>query len=367
MRRILILTLMCLFCGLAEAGKLEIKNEQMKVIWDKGHLSIWDGRTGAAFLTDANVGQSNKKAKARIQQVKDPKWGSGKAIVIEEASGNLNRIAIFDSLPFAMLQRTLVNKNTNQASINKDFMIEGRVELGVPVDQLKAMSTAGLKPVTEPSAGYVYMTIGDPKSYRGIIVGWLTAERGCGIVFSDYKEGKPTIRARLDYGDLRIAAGTSAKTEILLIGYADDVRKGLETYGEALARQLNVKLPPPPTVYCTWYHDVLASRGTKPVNAETVAANTDFIAERLKPYGFDVIQIDDMWQSGLDTPGGESGVNGPAKNFTKVNPNGPFPKGMKPTADYHFVYQGVISFFILDFHPLRTRNHPLRTYDFLIT
>ena len=61
MRRILILTLIFMICGLVSAGQLEIKNEQLKVVWDKGHLSVWDGRADVAFFADANVGQSDKK------------------------------------------------------------------------------------------------------------------------------------------------------------------------------------------------------------------------------------------------------------------------------------------------------------------
>ena len=39
------------------------------------------------------------------------------------------------------------------------------------------------------------------------------------------------------------------------------------------------------------------------------------------------MQIDDGWQSG-DPKG-----NGPRKNFSAHDPHGPYPRGMKPTAD----------------------------------
>ena len=53
----------------------------------------------------------------------------------------------------------------------------------------------------------------------------------------------------------------------------------------------------------------------------------DAAAEKLVPFGFNLFQIDDRWQSG-------SSRNGPNKNFTVHNPNGPYPSGMKPTAEY---------------------------------
>lgn len=102
---------------------------------------------------------------------------------------------------------------------------------------------------------------------------WLAlSERGSGIVFSDYRDGQAFIRARIDYGDLRIAAGQSAETEILSLGHTPDVRKGLEEYGDALARQLNVKLPEQPSVYCTWYH-------ARAFDEKKMKENTDFAYE----------------------------------------------------------------------------------------
>ncbi|MFO1489513.1 MAG: hypothetical protein U1F87_01035 [Kiritimatiellia bacterium] len=48
--------------------------------------------------------------------------------------------------------------------------------------------------------------------------------------------------------------------------------------------------------------------------------------EKLAPYGFDFIQIDDKWQQGVYQ-------DGPRMVFSKVRGDGPYPHGLKPVAD----------------------------------
>ena len=71
--------------------------------------------------------------------------------------------------------------------------------------------------------------------------------------------------------------------------------------------------------YCTWYH-------ARASNEKSLAAQTEFAAEHLKPFGLEFLQIDDGWQEGVRK-------NGPKKNFNEYNKNGPYPSGMKATAD----------------------------------
>ena len=53
---------------------------------------------------------------------------------------------------------------------------------------------------------------------------------------------------------------------------------------------------------------------------------TEIAAKELAPFGFNFLQIDDGWQDGISR-------NGPRKNFTRVRADGPYPSGMKQTAD----------------------------------
>ena len=104
-----------------------------------------------------------------------------------------------------------------------------------------------------------------------------------------------------------------------MIGFFDDARLGLEAYASAIQTHYDIKLPKQPGVYCTWYH---AAAYTE----EGVAANTEFAAREIKPYGLEVMQIDDGWQAGEMS-------TGPKKNFTAHDPEGPYPSGMKKMAD----------------------------------
>ena len=112
-------------------------------------------------------------------------------------------------------------------------------------------------------------------------------------------------------------------TETFVIGWFADARLGLEAWADAVARRMAIKLPPMPIVYCTWYDNVHGGSS----NAKALAQLSDFAARTLKPYGLSCIQIDDGWQMG-DPKG-----NGPRKNFSAYNPNGPYPDGMKPIAE----------------------------------
>ena len=52
---------------------------------------------------------------------------------------------------------------------------------------------------------------------------------------------------------LHRARGVAGR-ETLLLGCFEDVRSGLELYGDGIARRLDIHLLAKQTVYCTWYH-----------------------------------------------------------------------------------------------------------------
>ena len=57
-----------------------------------------------------------------------------------------------------------------------------------------------------------------------------------------------------------------------------------------------------------------------------------FCGKELTKYGFDTILVDDQWQGPAITKGGIMG-SGPTGNFTRHDPKGPYPSGMKANAD----------------------------------
>ncbi|HLX72050.1 MAG TPA: NPCBM/NEW2 domain-containing protein, partial [Verrucomicrobiae bacterium] len=75
----------------------------------------------------------------------------------------------------------------------------------------------------------------------------------------------------------------------------------------------------PPSGWCSWYYYY------NRVTADEVKQNTDWIADHLKDYGAQYVQIDDGWQG--------SGGRDSARNWELVNTNH-FPDGMAAVAKY---------------------------------
>jgi hypothetical protein len=130
------------------------------------------------------------------------------------------------------------------------------------------------------------------------------------------------VGAQIDYGRLRIAAGKSESLETLAVGYFDDARLGLESWADQIAKVYDIHLPPQPVVFCTWYSQPYGGSSDEKHLAETAA----FAKNNLKPFGFSVVQIDDHWQAGVKT-------DGPKRDFTRHDPEGPYKSGMKATVE----------------------------------
>jgi len=178
--------------------------------------------------------------------------------------------------------------------------------------------TVGTGGICKPGEGsYMFLVNAAIETRCGLVSAWLTSERGSGVVLTD-KDGRVT--ARMDYGAFHVAPGKTERTDSLLVGYFEDTLEGLESYADEIAKHHDIQLPPQKSVYCTWYSGG-ASTETK------LARNTDFAAKMLKDSGLDVMQIDDGWQLGVKK-------NGPKRNFTAHNPKGPYPSGMRKTADH---------------------------------
>ena len=189
------------------------------------------------------------------------------------------------------------------------------------------LGTAGLTTANENPGSYMFVAAANPETNKGVVAAWLTTDKASGVVFTRLNEsGQLVIKAESQYGRWEIPADAEAENyqgEILVIGAFDDCRFGLEAYADQVAKQYSIHLLPQPSGYCTWYSNVHGGAGTESGTREFM----DVAAEKLVPFGFNLFQIDDHWQMGNST-------NGPRKNFTAHNPNGPYPSGMKPTADY---------------------------------
>jgi hypothetical protein len=303
------------------AGPLVIKNDfvevQCQALDGRFTLSVpGKGRTFVPVGVLAGGG-----GKGSIVVTRDPVLGPGQCIEVIHDDGSTDRIILYGKMPFAVFRTTLRNKGTDVVVTNKVRTAEFVVNLGKPASELKALGTGGLRPLKDDSetGSYMWMAIADPQTRNGVVGGWITTDRGSGVLFSLSMNDQAVMRAQVEYGKLRIAPGAAAELEAFAFGFFEDARLGMEAWADTVARVYDITLPAQPVGYCTWYHARAWSEGP-------LAEQAVFAGKNLRPYGFSVIQIDDGWQDGQTK-------NGPKKNFTRIKPDGPYPSGMKAMAD----------------------------------
>ena len=206
-------------------------------------------------------------------------------------------------------------------------------------DDLKALGTGGITPVDGHSGSFAFLAVVEPKSRKGVVAGWITNEKASGVIQSGFdEEGNIVIRPFAEYGLMEVPANAAVKKDVFAYGFFDDCRKGLEQYADMIAAHYRISLPRQMAGYTTWYDDLHGYSHRE--GAGTAASAREFadaaVRHNLKAYGFDFYQIDDFWQSG------NAGINGPARDFFHVNPDGPFPGGFKETTGY-FSARGLIA------------------------
>jgi len=276
--------------------------------------------SGKTMLTAGKLSGTGGTAKA--VELADKILGKGKGIEVAYPNGNREVVALYANLPFVTFRSTLHNGGAEAVVLNHVPTVSAGIDLGKPLAGINTLGTGGLLAPAKNPGSYAFLTIVDPQSRSGVVGGWLTHDRGSGVVFSPVKDDAVRMQAQIDYGRLRIKPGENATAEMFAIGYFDDARFGLEAYADAIAKIYAVKLPKQQAGLCTWYMDKYAAACDEVHLPELTAV----AAKELKPFGFDFIQIDDEWQAGVKE-------NGPKKNFTTHAAKGPYPGGMKATAE----------------------------------
>jgi len=302
------------------ATRIENDRYTVSIEASDGTFTIATKPGGITVLTAGKLSGSGGTAK--IVKLSDKTLGKGKGIEVTYANGNREVVALYPGLPFVTFRSILHNGGSEPVVLNHVATVSAGIDLGKPLAEIKTLGTGGLlAPATNPGS-YAFLTIVDPQTRSGVVGGWLTHDRGSGVVFSPVKDNAVRMQAQIDYGRLRIKPGQDAVAEMFAIGYFDDARFGLEAYADAIAKIYTVKLPGKQAGLCTWYMDKYAAACDEVHLPELTAV----AAKEIKPFGFDFIQIDDEWQDGIRG-------NGPKKNFTTHAPKGPYPSGMKATAD----------------------------------
>ncbi len=312
------------------AAVQQIDNATTIVRYDESAqtFSMVEKGSGEIFLQDGKLEGDCLKASAG--SVNDDIFGKGKNLLVAQSDGSTVSIEIYDTIPFVLIRKTMHNNRTEPTDFKSVAPVRFRLDLGKQPAELRTMGTAGLTLPDGHSGSYLFLTLADPATRRGVVTGWLTEDRGSGVLFSTVKDGGVHFKAQIDYGHLRIPAGKSEKLETLAIGLFNDARIGEELYADAIKKQYDIKLRPEFAGYCTWYSEVggLTDKagGGGSSNEKDLPKLTAFAAKNLKPYGFSFVQIDDGWQDGRV-------YNGPKRGFTRAAPTGPYPHGMAPVAD----------------------------------
>ncbi|MHC5055452.1 MAG: alpha-amylase family protein [Planctomycetota bacterium] len=261
--------------------------------------------------------------------VTDQVWGRGQETRIVHDNGWETSLRLFPGSPFLHVHTTVRNRGAEPFVAQSLEALDMSVESGAGVDGGRVMSygTGGLAEPSRAKGSYAFHAFADPDSRSGIVTAWLTHDRSVGVFFPRSGGGGTGLKAQLDFGRYRVEPGASRRTETLLVGLFDDARLGLETYADSVARQYAIRLRPNPGVYCTWYHAGASDE-------RSIAANTEFAEEHLKPFGLNVMQIDDKWQAILPKGFRHEGTietTGPVKVF--VDSKGNYPSGMAHTAE----------------------------------
>ena len=303
--------------GEAQASGPQDINVRVRALAIKTHFTAeqptFDLLISGKLAVNARFGIPGRVKSVSTASLTDPDFGAGTSVQLTFEQGDIQTITLFENLPFAVTYLAL----HSSVPVNKVNILSGTLpQIGA---NALSLGTGGLKPAADAVGSYAWAAIVNQHSRSGIVCGFITHERGSGVVLP----GAASIAARVEYGRLTPAPGASVVTEQLAIGWFDDARLGMEAWADATAKRLHIKLPPMPVVYCTWYDNVHGGSSDQKAIAELSA----FASKALKPYGLGTVQIDDGWQMG------EPHGNGPRKNFSAYDPHGPFKDGMKATAD----------------------------------
>ncbi|MDR2756189.1 MAG: hypothetical protein LBC20_10825 [Planctomycetaceae bacterium] len=254
---------------------------------------------------------------------------AGVSLVIQK-DGNENIIESIYTLseqnPFVLIAHFFTKESYENGYIKTWVSPKIELLLPEPADKLKSFGTAGLRAVDGHKGSYSFLAVVNPENRNGVVTGWITHRKGSGIVFSNKNsDGRTVISPVIEYGKLLQPVDSENPidnlSEIFVLGRFDDCRRGLEHYARQIARSHQIQIKKPLSGYCTWYADQFGGA----CNETELVRLTQTAAQKLTPYGFNFVQIDDGWQTGITK-------NGPKKNFTQHHSEGAYKNGMKKTA-----------------------------------
>ena len=199
------------------AATYDIANATLAVRYDDAAqtFTVTERATGKTFLTHGKF--EDEVLKTTV---------AGQKLLVTFTSGSTVVLELRRNQPFVFVCKELHNGGTATTDIQRNVPVTFMLDLGQWASQLRTMGTGGLLAPDKNPGSYLFLTCADPATRRGVVAGWITEDRGSGVLFSGVKDGKVEFKAQIDYGHLRVGAGKSEKLETLAIGVFDDARLG---------------------------------------------------------------------------------------------------------------------------------------------
>ena len=241
MKRLLTLSIaLALFHAAAAGATYRIQNKSLSAAYDStsNRFFLVDRAARNTVIPGGQL-RDIPVSGVQVRTVQDATFGKGREIRVAYKDGSFSTLRLYPELPFLLIGTELHNPKAEEADLNRVVPVKFVVNLGKPAGELRTLGTAGLTAPDKNPGSYLFLTLADPGTRYGMVAGWLTEDRGSGVLFSAVQDGKVEIRGQIDYGHLRIAPGASASLETLAIGVFEDARIGQELYAEAVGAILS--------------------------------------------------------------------------------------------------------------------------------
>jgi hypothetical protein len=244
-------------------------------------------------------------------------WGPGAVLQI---GPNAHRVLVREGSPFIFMRRDARTEAKRDAGASCE-VLQMPLDLDADAMALKGLGPAGLfDPAANPGQ-HVWTAVADPTSGGGVVAGLVKIDAVSAVVTTRIESGRVVMTLRDDYGSAVPPNLDEWSGDWWAVGYFQDIRDGLEAYADEFARLQAIQLPPVPVGFMSWYSEKYGGA----LNEAAVTELSRYLATTFRDYGYDFVQIDDLWQNGQKR-------NGPAKDFTRVDPRGPYAGGMRPVA-----------------------------------
>ena len=159
-------------------------------------FSVAENATGRTFLSGGKLDGVVVEAKVRNRR-----------ILLGQADGSIVTLELHGDSPFLFIRKEFRNPGTSTTDIQRVVPVTFTLDLGKKPAELRTMGTAGLTAPDKHSGSYLFLTLADPETRRGVVAGWLTHDRGDGALFSGIDNELVQFKAQIDYGHLRIPPG----------------------------------------------------------------------------------------------------------------------------------------------------------------